>query len=132
MLTLPNISTTGHAQTLAVTVKPQSVRPSVPRHVRQPAGRLREWQHWPGGLPTQYQGFSHVVKVQPRSKWYCMEIRIYLNNLLASEISSINLSQVEKFIQMLALHICFHMMVVSTVVRVLPSMILACFSHLSD
>ena len=54
------------------------------------------------------------------------------NNLLVSDISSINFSQLVKFIQMFPLHICFHMMVVSTVVRLRPSMILACFSHLSD
>ena len=38
MLTLPNISTTGHSQTLAVTVKPQSVRPSVSVGIRQSVG----------------------------------------------------------------------------------------------
>ena len=50
-------------------------------------------------------------------------------NLRASEISSMNLSQLEKFIQRFVLHICFHMMVVSTVLRVRPSIIRAWRDH---
>ena len=138
MLTLPNVSTAGHAQALAVTVKPQSVGPAVSVGVRQSAGQRGpgERQCWSWRFTTENKGLSHIVEVQSGKLLYkkyqissLCSAKDLSTNLRASEISSMNLSQLEKFIQRFVLHICFHMMVVSTVLRVRPSIIRAWRDH---
>ena len=66
MLTFPNVSPAGHAQALAVTVKPQPVGPSVSVGVRQPVGQrgAGKRQDWPRRFATENKGLSHVVQIQ--------------------------------------------------------------------